>query len=73
MIRISTIAPESLTNINDVVDEIVNALGKLHELAKITNFDNPVERENYENNVDYLKQFYERAESLLNDEIAKDK
>jgi hypothetical protein len=57
----------SLTTFDEVIAEIKQSLSNLRTLAARTNFSNKEERQNYLNNVIYLKQFYERAERILLD------
>jgi len=62
---ISNVSPATLTRYEDVLVEIHKSLVNLRELAKVTDFDNANQKDNYRQNVAYLKQFYARAERLL--------
>ena len=60
--------PMTITTFDQAIAEIESGLSELRQLALKTNFDNSDERQNYLDRVNYLKQFYERAERLALDE-----
>lgn len=64
---ISTVSPETITTFNEALVEIRKGLTQLRELSKITDFNNPDQKNFYTQNVTYLKQFYSRAERLALD------
>lgn len=62
---ISSKDPMTIDTFDEVIAEIESSLSNLRLLALKTNFDNIEERQNYFDNVSYLKRFYERAESIV--------
>lgn len=59
--------PSTLNTFAEVIAQIEMSLSNLKILATETNFDVPEERENYYNNITFLKRFYERAERIALD------
>lgn len=62
---ISNKDPMTIDTFDAVIAEIESSLSNLRLLALNTNFDIIEERQNYFDNVSYLKRFYERAESIV--------
>lgn len=67
---ISNRDPMMITSFDEVVAEIERSLYNLRLLALETDFDTPGQRQNYSDNIDYLKRFYERAERMVLDNAA---
>ena len=57
--------PMTFVSFEAVVEEIKQCLAKLKILALKTDFSVPEQRQNYFDNVAFLKRFYERAERLV--------
>jgi hypothetical protein len=66
-IRVSSKDPLSLVTFDETIIEIEASLARLKQLAEQTNFSNVAERQYYQDNVNYLKRFYERAERIARD------
>jgi hypothetical protein len=67
---ISNRDPMMITSFDGVVAEIERSLYNLRLLALETDFDDAEQRQNYSDNIDYLKRFYERAERMVLDNAA---
>ncbi len=65
---ISQKPPTSIKTFVEAITEIESSLENLRTLILQTDFKNEIERQNVNDNVVYLKQFYERAERIsIND------
>jgi len=62
---ISSRDPMTIETFESAIAEIECSLSNLRRLALATNFDDPAERQNYKDNISYLKRFYECAERNL--------
>lgn len=65
---VSQTDPSTLNTFAEVIAQIEISLSNLKILASETDFSVPDHRENYYNNITFLKRFYERAERLALDE-----
>jgi hypothetical protein len=61
---ISNKDPMAIESFEEVIAEIEKSLLNMRILALNTDFDVAEQRDNYHNNIVYLKRFYERAERL---------
>jgi hypothetical protein len=64
---ISNRDPMMINSFEEVIAEIEKSLLNMRILALNTDFDVKEQRDNYYNNITYLKRFYERAERLVVD------
>jgi hypothetical protein len=55
---------DSLTTFDDAVEQVEICLSVLKENAKLSDFTNTNDKISYSNNVMYMKQLFERAETL---------
>jgi len=62
---ISSRDPMMIETFEGAIAEIECSLSNLRRLAIATNFEDPAERQNYKDNISYLKRFYECAERNL--------
>lgn len=65
IIVISNKDPLGLETFDNVIAEIEASLFNLRVLSLDTDFDNVEARQNFANNISYLKRFYERAERIV--------